>query len=532
MSAMPQTSYSASGSVERADYLVQNFAYLWPSACPSPDCPQSFPRQFYKVQPHPDSTLYYCVCAQSHVTLASVYDTLEPILAALYASGQSPTHTPTPFHRNQQVPWISNPYPDCSDTSSFGTILSDCEDDSEDDSPDEPVTPPVPSSQISPHFVGPYHHYVYYPVSTPHSLPVSTHPVYASPIFVYPQLGHPQGAPAFHDQHPPTTGPIPVSPHAPFQPAASMESKASVSLAKDLLEEQYKNSALEQRLLKQAGTVEALEAEKSALQNCLSQSETDVSALRAEIAELRAEIAQALVLARAASVAAPAPVPAATSVAAAPALPQPLPRAKPPVAVGPTTAAAPAAAAGSPSGYLAAARRGLSAAQLDVIRGMKPAPRPFRARAPAGVTPAASSLVRLYFGNVQSCPLGQFKANLRALRIRTSAIANIAFVGKAIVELMVESHYRASLIAKMQEFTFRHLPNYDPAVPQDPHVTPEVRVRLQEAYARRLQQTAGNTTRPVVRQVVLAMMSTANIPVPSDLPDSTRAAAVAPADAP
>ncbi|KAI7815761.1 hypothetical protein BC939DRAFT_508974 [Gamsiella multidivaricata] len=227
-----------------------------------------------------------------------------------------------------------------------------------------------------------------------------------------------------------------IESHAPRRVALD-KSRKDQSSSLDLLDAHDDYYILERRFHKQAATVKALEAEKSAMQSRLSQAETDNSAMRAEIADIRAQLAEFLALVRVAPTAAPTPVPAAASASAAPARPQPQARAGPSVAVA-AAAAAPAAAAGSPSGYLAAARCGLSAAQLEVIRGMKPAPRPFRARAPAGVTPAASSLVRLYFGNVQSCPLGQFKATFRALRIRTSAIANIAFVGKAIVELMVD----------------------------------------------------------------------------------------------
>ncbi|KAG0195386.1 hypothetical protein BGX28_001533, partial [Mortierella sp. GBA30] len=222
-----------------------------------------------------------------------------------------------------------------------------------------------------------------------------------------------------------------------------------------------------------------------------------------------------------------ATAPPAAPVVAQPPPPQPAPR--PAAATAP-----PAAAPAGPMSYAGAARQGLTAEQLDVIRLMKPAPRPFRARTTGGAATAANTpTVRVYFGNMQSCPLGLLKTRLRALRVRTSAIHNFAFVGKSICELLVEVSYKDELIAKMEQFTFRHLPNYDPAVPQDPNVTEDVRARLRSAYANRLAKTAGTTTRPLVRQVFLQMMADAAIPVPEDLQDNTMAAAVdAPAVAP
>ncbi|KAG0242111.1 hypothetical protein BG011_003382, partial [Mortierella polycephala] len=122
---------------------------------------------------------------------------------------------------------------------------------------------------------------------------------------------------------------------------------------------------------------------------------------------------------------------------------------------------------------------------------------------------------------MQSCHLGVLKTRLRALRISTSCIYNFSFVSKSICELLVDDSYKDDLIAKIDQFTFRHLPNYDPAVPQDPNVTEKVRARLKEAFTNRLRMTASTATRPVVQQVFIDMMTDASIPVPKDMPDNT-----------
>jgi hypothetical protein len=158
--------------------------------------------------------------------------------------------------------------------------------------------------------------------------------------------------------------------------------------------------------------------------------------------------------------------------------------------------------------------------QLSIIASMKPPPKPFRARTPKTLgPPACTPTVRVYFGNIASCPLSIFKQRLRSLRIRTSTIHNIAFVGRAICEFLVETSYKDRLISHLTECSFKYLPGYDPAVPQDNAVSAEDALRLREAYTKRLQSTVSTTTRPFVRQAFLDLLSA--IGIHQDLPDCT-----------
>ncbi|KAF9976955.1 hypothetical protein BGZ75_010444, partial [Mortierella antarctica] len=180
------------------------------------------------------------------------------------------------------------------------------------------------------------------------------------------------------------------------------------------------------------------------------------------------------------------------------------------------------AAPSTPLTYAAATRPALTPEQLALVASMKPAPKPYRARRPTpSGPPTPSATSRLYFGNVLSCRLSVFKQRLRSLRIRTSAIHNIAFVGRAICELLVETSYKDSLIARLTEFSFKYLPTYDPAVPQDPNISEETRARLRAAFATRMQNSASGATRPAVRQVFIQMMTDASIEIPQDLRDTT-----------
>ncbi|KAF8980104.1 Multidrug resistance-associated protein 1 [Entomortierella lignicola] len=132
----------------------------------------------------------------------------------------------------------------------------------------------------------------------------------------------------------------------------------------------------------------------------------------------------------------------------------------------------------------------------DVPPEELPTPRPFASRNPVPrVTAPGTPTIHVCFGNMKSAPLGAFKADLRTLHVRTSAIPNIAFIGKAI------------------------------SVSNDPNITPELRVKLKENYAYRLAKIAAETTKPVVREVFLQMMAAANIPIPADLANKTIATA-------
>jgi hypothetical protein len=260
-----------------------------------------------------------------------------------------------------------------------------------------------------------------------------------------------------------------------------------------------------------------------------------------EVAHLRQELHKSHQAAAAAAAAAPAPAPAepspvppkstpAVTVATAPltATPAEVAAAVPASVVPPTSAAAsvaPVAGTSAPvaaATYAGAARQGLTDAQLAIIQSMKPPPRPFKARQPANAAPQPQAApVRIYFSGVQSGPLKVFKERLRALRIRTSQIYNISFIGKAICEFMIDASYKDKFIESMESFTFRYLPNFDPAVPQDPNVTDETRDLLKQAYTRRLTAMASTTNRGFVRDAFLSMLTASGAPVPTNLPPLT-----------
>lgn len=190
-------------------------------------------------------------------------------------------------------------------------------------------------------------------------------------------------------------------------------------------------------------------------------------------------------------------------------------------ALPPSSASEPARPQDSASATYADKVRGiLSPEQLSIIATMKPPPKPFRARLPKTLCPPDSTPTeRLYFSGIVSCPLSILKQKLRSLRVRTSAIHNIAFVGRAICEFLVEKSYKDRLIALLTQCSFKYLPGYDPAVPQDKDVTQDVATRLREAYAKRLQTTVSTTASPFVRQIFLDMLSKIDTQqTPSDAP--------------
>jgi hypothetical protein len=257
-----------------------------------------------------------------------------------------------------------------------------------------------------------------------------------------------------------------------------------------------------------------------------------------EVAHLRQELHKSHQAAAAAAATAPVPAEPSTPVAPVSTVPPTAPPAE--VAAAATTSVVPptitVASVASPvtgssapvatATYAGAARQGLTDAQLAIIQSMKPPPRPFKARQPANAAPQPQAApVRVYFSGVQSGPLKVFKERLRSLRIRTSQIYNISFIGKAICEFMIDANYKDKFIESMESFTFRHLPNFDPAVPQDPNVTDETRDLLKQAYTRRLTAMASTTNRGFVRDAFLSMLSASGAPVPANLPPLTSTAA-------
>ncbi|GJJ74868.1 hypothetical protein EMPS_07226 [Entomortierella parvispora] len=111
-----------------------------------------------------------------------------------------------------------------------------------------------------------------------------------------------------------------------------------------------------------------------------------------------------------------------------------------------------------------AARQGPSKAQMDIVKSMKP-PRPFRARKTAAEAARPTiAPVRVYFSGVQSGPLKVFKAKLRGLRICTSLIYNISFVGKSISgagpSLPLQPSFPSSVYAKNHHVLARFHPDF------------------------------------------------------------------------
>lgn len=335
-------------------------------------------------------------------------------------------------------------------------------------------------------------------------------------------------------QAPPVAAQVPVhefraSPQAESSTAAGKRRhmEASTWLQKQpRLDASYhmapdQSAAIQQALDISDRTAQQLMAANQALQSQLQALVTEVSQLRKELQESRQALEVAKAMPQPAVVTSPLPT---TAPSAAP-VPQPPPAKPTETASLPQTVVQVTQATESDSAvptYASAARQGLTEAQLAVIQSMKPPPRPFKARQPASAAPKPDMApVQVYFSGVQSGPLKVFKERLRALRVRTSQIYNISFVGKSICEFLVDASYQTKFIESMKTFTFRHLPNFDPAVPQDPNVTPETRDLLKQAYTRRLTAMASTTNRGFVREVFLSMLFASGSPVPTDLPDLT-----------
>lgn len=520
---------------ERAEELIAHYADQWPTPCTNLACQQRHPRKFYKnsVNTKTGKTRtrnFRCVCTKETLSTATVVAILGAVVTNLGSSSRQPAASRQPVL--QRTLRLEDLDPLSNGNSDDGLILET------QPSAYHPSHSPALSSV---HF-GPSQrpaHYLSQQLLNQHQHQTPSFPTMPSNA----SFNFPNPTPDFptmpsdvsYHSSAYATPPAPVyqqpeSSNAAGKRRAMMTStwqegpvrdtgSPSLELAEALQEKERllaENHQQSQQLMHQAHQMRNLQLENAQLHSALTETQARLAANESRlndtnttlhttntvVAQLQAAVADLRARPPTAHVAAQVDAPAAAEVDA--------------------PAPAPARPRDAPNSYAAAALDGLSAEQRAVIQDMKPPRRPFQARnREPRVTTADTATCLVYFGGLQSCPLGTLKTRLRALRVRTSAIPNISFVGRTICEMLVESSYKDALIAKMETCTFRHLPNYDPAVPQVATVSEEVRLRLRDAYATRLRNTAATTIRPVVREVFLQRMVDAQIAIPEDLADNT-----------
>ncbi|KAF9406445.1 hypothetical protein BGZ76_006333, partial [Entomortierella beljakovae] len=175
----------------------------------------------------------------------------------------------------------------------------------------------------------------------------------------------------------------------------------------------------------------------------------------------------------------------------------------------------------------AAALHGFTEEQQAVLQAMRPPPRAFAASKPDTGIPYHKanpmvSLTQVYVGNIVSCPLRELKSKLKALGFQLGKIHNISFIARTIAEFLVEGPYKNSFVTRMQECSFRYLPGYDPSQAMAPDVSPEVQVKIKEAFRSRLLKSLDGNPRPPVREAFLRMAASSGVDVGMPLipPDS------------
>lgn len=589
---MPKYPWRDDDLRQEAERLMSSYAHLWPSRCEQSKCTRPFPRSFTKDQTTSSNfTLrrFRCTGCKTNIGVKQALTVLRAIeqdtsAASLIVSAVLKQSAPSPSAPSQQrIPMNQSLH-----MSDLGSVREDADmsDVNDDDyqvaphpsplvqyaesRPEDYLTPYLPqhfqrtlSPPITQNFTSPLPSQ-YAPWSAgsqqpahPSQLPHVQNGSQPQPMSQYSPSLHPSQwshmsgatpAQTLTQVAPTLSPPSPGPPVSEFR--ASPQAESSVAAGKRRHMEasiwQQKQarfdasyhmppehlSPIQQALDMSERTSQQLMATNQTLQEQLTRLVHEVAQLRKELQDSRQELALAK--------AAPAP----PAVPTSPTPPAPVaqqarknPVQKNPVQQAQSTESATTTVITCPEidmesvlpTYAGAVRKTLTDAQLAIIQSMKPPPRPFKARQPASAAPKPDSVpVCVYFAGVQSGPLKVFKERLRTLRVRTSQIYNISFIGKSICEFLVDTSYKAKFIETMSGFTFRHLPNFDPAVPQDPNVTPETRDLLKQAYTRRLTAMASTTNRGFVREVFLGMMTAAGAVVPADLPDLTTVVPTAP----
>lgn len=135
------------------------------------------------------------------------------------------------------------------------------------------------------------------------------------------------------------------------------------------------------------------------------------------------------------------------------------------------------------------------------------------------VRPTLSNLQKIYVQGISRQPIKKLKSILQAVRIRTSAIPSISFVGLQTVEFLVTSDYANGFKKAIKQLSpvenrFRILECYDASTASDPTASPELKNKLQAAFVTRLHGIIKNNTNQTAQDYFKDWLQRLNLPLP------------------
>lgn len=136
------------------------------------------------------------------------------------------------------------------------------------------------------------------------------------------------------------------------------------------------------------------------------------------------------------------------------------------------------------------------------------------------IKPSATNLHKVYVQGIARQPIKQLKTLFQSVRIRTSALVSISFVGLQTVEFLITGDYvngfkRAIKDLSPVEGRFKILESYDPSTAADPKASADTKNNLQVAFVRRLHGIISSNPNKVARDYFNQWLSNLNLPLPS-----------------
>lgn len=138
------------------------------------------------------------------------------------------------------------------------------------------------------------------------------------------------------------------------------------------------------------------------------------------------------------------------------------------------------------------------------------------------IKPNFQNLQRVYVQGIARQPIKQLKNILQTVRIRTSAIPSISFVGLQTVEFLVTVDYVKNFKKSIIQLSpvnnrFRILETFDASKPSDLSASADLKSKLQLAFVHRVHGIINKNTNQTARNHYLNWLKALDLPIPEPI---------------
>lgn len=135
------------------------------------------------------------------------------------------------------------------------------------------------------------------------------------------------------------------------------------------------------------------------------------------------------------------------------------------------------------------------------------------------IRPTLSTLKKVYVQGIVRQPIKDLKQALQAVRIRTSALPSISFVGLQTVEFLVTSDYVSGFKKAINDLCpvdgrFKILDCFDASSASDPNASRVLKKRLQESFVNRVHGILRKNTNKSATDFFTHWLKSLNLPLP------------------